>query len=186
MSRPWELTLTVDARGHDDTQVRVVRTGPQHLPHLRVRTGSLLVHCLDAGAVNSVAEAWATARVRMGDLLVREAAPPRHPAQQGAAYPVGEVILEGRQSWSITEPHATQFDGLVTVGCLRVRVHDRVALDTQVRAWSEAAAHARHIFGGRTPPFGRLLEQARITAVQQAAREHDRSVGRGRPRPTQR
>ncbi len=183
MNQPWDLTLTVDAIGHDDSQIQVVRAGPHGLSHLKVRTGSLLVHCLDGNSVTTMAQAWATAKVRAQELLPDRSFPVRREAAEGASYPVGEVVMEGRQRWTVTQPHDGDLAMVVTVGCLQVRVHDRVALDTQLRVWAAATAHGGRLFPGRTPAFNRLVEQARIAEIERATRAHDlRGHGR-RPGP---
>jgi hypothetical protein len=63
---------------------------------------------------------------------------------------------------------------------LTVRVHDKVALDTHVRAWAQASAYTGRVYSRRTPPFDQLLEQAQIAAVRMATREHDRRIDHGR------
>lgn len=169
MTKPWDISLFVDAVGHDDAEVRVGRGGHEQRLHLTVRTGLVLVYCIDAAAAMSSAQAWAAARVRIGDWLPTD--PPARPAAArgvGAAHPTGSVIFEGRQPWNLS----TGGEGLtVTVGPLSVRVRDRTALDTQVRAWSEASAIAVRIFPGRAVPFARLVEQARISSIQRATGE---------------
>ena len=171
MTKPWDISLFVDAVGQDEARVRVGRGGHEQRPHLIVRTGLVLVYCLDAQAAMSTAQAWAAARVRISDWLPTE--PPARPAPApgfGGAHPGGSVIFEGRQPWNLS----TRGEGLtVTVGPLSVRVRDWTALDTHVRAWSEASAVAMRIFPGRSVPFTKLLERARISSIQRAAGERD-------------
>jgi hypothetical protein len=181
MAKPWDLTLTVDAAGHDTAHVRFRRLSPDGAhPHLSVRTGPLLIYCLDPRSVTDMASAWATAQVRAAHLLPVDPQPRPPSRTLGTAYPISEVVLEGRQRWTIAEPKIGQRELRVSVGWLSLRVHDRVALDTQVRAWAQASAFGGKVFGRRTPPFDHLLEQAQIAAVRDAARDHDRRVERNR------
>jgi hypothetical protein len=172
MTKPWDVSLFVDAVGQDEARVRVGRGGHEQRPHLTVRTGLVLVYCIDAAAAMSAAQAWAAARVRISDWLPTE--PPARPARvpgYGQAHPASSVIFEGRQPWNLS----TRGEGLtVTVGCLSVRVRDWTALDTHVRAWSEASAVAMRIFPGRAVPFTQLVQQARISSIQRAAGERQR------------
>jgi hypothetical protein len=112
--------------------------------------------------------------------------PRREPSARpalGAAYPIAEVVVEGRQRWNVRPPDRGQQFLEVGVGWLTVRIHDRVALDTQVRAWAEASAFAIRIFGrNRVPSFDALLEQQQVRAVREAAARDDQRVERGRRR----
>ena len=87
--------------------------------------------------------------------------------------------MEGRQHWNVAEPKTGRHELLLSVGQVTFRVHDRVALDTHVRAWAQASAFTGRVYSRRTPPFDQLLEQAQIAAVRMAARDHDRRVERG-------
>lgn len=174
----------MDAFGHDDTHVSI-QTAWDHRRHLQVRTGSVLIYCLDGAALTSTAQAWAAAQVHAADWLPRnQAAPPDRPTAAGAAYPVGSVIFTGRQPVNLS----TQGDGLlVTVGCVQIRVRDNTALDTHVRAWAQASDLGTRVFPGRAAPFGHLLHEARISSIQRAAGELQppkerpaRRTGRGR------
>jgi len=182
MPKPWDLGLTVDTVGHDSCRVRPRRLTPDGShAHLLVRAGPLTVYVLDPAALTDLASAWAAARVRAGHLLPIELPVPRQPDKPGAAYPLAEVVVEGRQWWNVRAPRRGQPHLLVTAGCMHVRVHDRVALDTQVRAWAEASAFGGRIFGRRrAPSFDHLLEQAQIAAVREAAARDDRQIDRGR------
>lgn len=180
MSAPWELQITVDAVGSERCRIR-----PRHLipdgssPHLAVRAGPVLVYVLDAQAVTDLASAWAAAHVRGAHLLPVMHAKPARSRRPGAAYPVAEVVVEGRQRWNLRLPEPGRDHLLVTTGWLQVRVHDRVALDTQVRAWAEASAWGSRVFRRRPASFDALLEQAQIRAVREAAAKDDRKIGRG-------
>ena len=55
MSDTWKLSLSIEARGHDDTNVRVVRPTGDAVAHLKVRTGEVVVHCLGPAAAMSAA-----------------------------------------------------------------------------------------------------------------------------------
>jgi hypothetical protein len=174
------MALTVDAIGHDAAHVRARRFTAQGAhPHLSVRTGPVIVYCLDARSVTDMASAWAAAHVRGAHRLPVES--PATPASKelGSAFPIAEIVMEGRQHWNIAGPEAGQHPLLVSVGKLTFRVHDRVALDTHVRAWAQASAFTGRVYSRRTPPFDQLLEQAQIAAVRTAARDHDRRVERG-------
>lgn len=186
MPRPWDMQVTVDARGSDNCRARprsIYRDGRS--PHLVVRAGPVSVYAVDARAVTDLATAWAAAQIRGGHLLPVEL-PRRPPAAQpaaGAAYPIAEVVVEGRQRWNVRPPDRQQPFLQVTAGWLTVRVHDRVALDTQVRAWAEASAYGMRIFGRhRLPSFDALLEQQHVRAVREAAARDDRRTDRGRER----
>ena len=169
MTRPWDVQVSIDAVGHDDAQVRVVTSPGSSRPHILVRTGSVLVHCLDGAAVTSAASAWAAGQVRVGDWLPRQPAPrERPPGGFGDAYPAGSVILDGRQRWAIS----TAGEGLtVAIGCLHVQVRDRVALDTHVCAWAQASALATRVYPGRAVPYAQLVRRAQISSIRRAAGE---------------
>jgi hypothetical protein len=136
-----------------------------------------MIYALDPVAITDLATAWAAAHVRGGHLLpvqlpVRQ--PPSRP-QLGAAYPIAEVVVQGRQRWNVRPPDRGQPFIEVGVGSMTVRVHDRVALDTQVRAWAEASARGIQIFGRlRGVPFDELLERQQVRAIREAANRDDR------------
>jgi hypothetical protein len=178
MTSSWNLSLSLDARGHDDTHVSVVPTGGRS-PHLKVRVGGVVIHCLDAAAVMSAARAWAAARLGGSDWRppLREGQRPPEVMDRGAAYPVGSIIFEGRQQWQ-----AANTGGAieVTVGPLLVRVRDMTALDTHVRAWTEASALAARVYPGRVLPFSQLVEQQRVATL----RAEDARLERKPPRNT--
>lgn len=185
MARPWDLRLTVDTVGHDSCRVRPRRLTPDGShAHLLVRAGPLTVFVLDPTALTDLASAWAAAQVRGAHLLPIQLPVPPIKQRPGAAYPLAEVVVEGRQRWNVRPPENGQPHLLVTAGWMNVRVHDRLALDTQVRAWAEASAFGGRIFGrNRTPSFDHLVEQAQIAAVREAAARDDHRVDRrGVPR----
>jgi hypothetical protein len=180
MTSSWDLSLSIEARGHDDTHVSVVPGHGGSSPRLNVRVGSVVVHCLDGTAVMSAAQAWARARVAAVPWSPGLREPRRQPpgVGYGAAYPAASVILDGRQQWqvSLTGPALD-----VTVGPLLVRVHDVTALETHVRAWAQASAAAIRVFPGKAVSFARLVEHERfadVRAVEQA--QQRRRAGRVR------
>jgi hypothetical protein len=179
------MQLTVDATGIDDFKVRTrAMNRDGSLAHLLVRAGPLMVYALDPVAVTDLASAWAAAQIRGGHLLPLQLPTPR-PARAGvgAAYPIAEVVVEGRQRWNVKPPELGRAHLEVGAGWFTVRVHDRVALDTQVRAWSEASAHAIRIFGrSRAMPFDELLERQQIRAIREAAARDDDRLNSQRPR----
>lgn len=164
--------LSVEAAGAQDAQVRIGRTGADRSPHVNVRVGTVIVHCLDPAAVMSIAAAWVEAETRIGRWLP-DTAPPRtaHPRDVGVSYPAGSVIFEGRQPWSIS---TVREDLTVTFGCISVAVRDRAALETHTRAWREAADISVKLYPGRATPYGELLRDARISSIQRAADERRR------------
>jgi hypothetical protein len=183
MTTSWDLSLSIESRGHGDTHVSVVPGVPLRSPHLKVRVGGVVVHCLDGAATMSAARAWANAHVQAGSWLPALRDPVRQPvpAGLGAAYPAGSIILEGRQAWQVSHSgHALD----ITVGPLRVRVHDMTALDTHVRAWSQASAVALRTFPGKALPFARLVEQERyapLRAAEAAAERRRAQLSRLQP-----
>jgi hypothetical protein len=185
VANPWDLRLTVDAVGADSCRARPRRLTPDGShAHLLVRAGPVLVFVLDPAALTDLASAWAAAQVRGAHLLPIQLPTKAALRRSGAAYPLAEVVVEGRQRWNVRPPEPGQPHLLVTAGWLTVRVHDRVALDTQVRAWAEASAFGGALFGRkRTPPFDHLVEQAQIAAVRQAAARDDHRVDRRGPTP---
>ncbi len=183
MTDSWDLSLSIDAHGHDDTNVSVARGVGERSAHVRVRTGLVLVHCLGPAAAMSAAQAWACARVAGMTWL-----PPLHdrrrpaPAPQslGVAYPSATVIFDGRQQWHVQQLGAAMS---ITVGPLQVLAHDATALDTHIRAWTEASAVAARLFPGRAVPFSRLVEHERIAQLKAVDRETEQRRQRRRPRP---
>lgn len=179
MTTAWDLTLSIDARGHDDTRVATLPAGSGGQRQLLVRVGLVTVHCLDGASAMSAGLAWATARFHARSWLPDLDAPlePTPPgaaagsSEFGAAYPTGSILLDGRQRWQVT-PRGMAL--AVTVGPLQVRVHDWTALDTHVRAWTEASAVASRLFPGKSLPFNQLVNQAR----RNACREWDATVDR--------
>lgn len=187
MTTSWELSLSIEARGHDDTHVGVVPGHGGRSPHLNVRVGTVVVHCLDPRAVMSSAEAWAKARVEAESWMPAIRDPRQRPPASGygAAYPAASVILDGRQRWQVS--HAGPVLD-VTVGPLLVRVHDVTALETHVRAWAQASAVATRAFPGKAVPFARLVEHARYAEIRsletaQVQRQSARPRGPRAPAP---
>ena len=145
MSEPWPLQLVIDARHTDRVRVRPQRfgTGPQ--VHLAVRTGPMIVYCLDSAAVSSIAAAWAQAHASSVHLLPTTTPDPRRAASStpGSAWPVGDVVTEGPQRWDVSAPRPGQAFTTVTTDWLTVRVHDREALQTYTHAWEIGRASCR-------------------------------------------
>lgn len=178
MSDAWKLSLSIEARGHDDTRVGLVRAVGGGSPYLRVRTGGVVVHCLGPAAAMSAGEAWACARLASETWL-----PPldnRRPVapvpQLGAAYPSASVIFDGRQPWHVDQAGPAMS---ITIGPLKVLAYDITALDTHIRAWTEATAVATQLFPGKALPFARLVEHQRVAQV----RASDQRPERRQPRP---
>lgn len=188
MSDSWDLSLSIDAHGHDDTAVTVAPAGGSGRPHLKVRAGTVVVHCIDGASAMSAARAWAAAQLSAAEWqpTLRDIRRPAPPVGSGAAYPAGSIIFEGRQPWHVDRVgHALA----ITVGPLQVRAYDMTALETHIRAWTQAAAVATRVFPGRAVPFARVLEQerqARLRAVDEPInRRYRRLDGRqpGLPQP---
>lgn len=187
MTTSWELSLSIEARGHDDSHVGVVPRHGGSSPHLNVRVGTVVVHCLDPRAVMSSAEAWAKARVEAESWMPAIRGPRQRPPASGygAAYPAASVILDGRQRWQVSHTGPVMD---VTVGPLLVRVHDLTALETHVRAWAQASAIAVRAFPGKAVPFARLVEHARYAEVRsletaRVQRQTTRPLGLRAPAP---
>jgi hypothetical protein len=182
MTDSWDLSLSIDAHGHDDTQVSVARGVGERSPHVRVRTGLVLVHCLGPAAAMSAAQAWACARLA-GMTWLPRLDDRRRPAPQGrgAAYPSASVIFDGRQQWHVEQVGAAMS---ITVGPLQVLAHDATALDTQIRAWTEASAVAARLFPGQAVPFSRLVEHERIAQLKAIDRQAGQRSRRHLPRPS--
>lgn len=181
MTTSWELSLSIDARGHDDSHVSVAPGHGGSSPHLNVRVGTVVVHCLDPRAVMSASEAWAKARVEAESWMPAIRGPRQRPPASGygVAYPAASVILDGRQRWQVSHTGPVMD---VTVGPLLVRVHDVTALETHVRAWAQASAIAARAFPGRALPFARLLEHARyaeVRSIETARGQHQTASSRG-------
>jgi hypothetical protein len=161
MRDPWDLRLVVDAHDQDVIRVRPQRfgTGPQ--VHLAVRTGPLLVHCLDSAAVKTIAAAWAQAQASSAHML--PAGPVekgRAKGPQGAAWAAADVVAEGPQRWDVSAPRPGQTFTVVTTDWLTVRVHDRAALGTYTHAWAGACALGIKCLPQPPANFDRLLRDA--------------------------
>lgn len=168
MADTWPLQLTINAAGSDAVRVRARHIGLAR-PHVSVRTGPLVMYCVDGPAVTSMAAAWALAHASSAQLLPHAVTLRRPSPQQSIAAAASDIVLEGRQRWDVVAPRPGQPHALVSCGPLTVRVHDLAALEAHTRAWAVACAlGARHL---HTPPpaFGRLLDSARDIQV---AREH--------------
>jgi hypothetical protein len=177
MTDEWKLSLSIDAHGHDDTHVGVVRAVGEGPPHLKVRTGGVIVHCLGPAAAMSAAEAWACARLAGETWLpAQDNRRPSAPAPHlGVAYPSASIIFDGRQPWHLDHVGPAMS---ITVGPLKVVAYDVTALDTHIRAWTEASAVATRLFPGKAVPFARLVEHQRIGQL----RALDRQPAPRRPR----
>jgi hypothetical protein len=186
MTTPWGLQLSIDARGHDDTRVSTQRLVGTDQQQLLVRVGLVVVHCLDGAAAMSAGLAWATARVHAREWLPDAEEPElrarRATSRYGGAFPTGSVFYDGHQPWQVTPKEQVL---VVTVGPLQVNVHDWIALDTHLRAWTEASAVAAKVFPGKAVPFGRLIDKARTNAFREidAKLERDRNRRRASQAP---
>jgi len=180
MSDAWPLRLTVDARGHDDSSVRVRRTSPAAAAYLSVRVGPVLVHCLDSAAVTGIASAWARAYAAAADLLPTDSRQPRPLATRGGyAAPTAQAVAEGRQRWDVTPPRPGHPYAEVSSSWLTVRVHDATALRAHTRAWAQAVDLGQTAFRPPPKPFSRMLDAA---TAQEAVNRHraDRRTAPGR------
>ena len=171
VTRDWSLQLVVDARGEQNAgRVAVNGTvGPAR--HLAVRTGPVLIRCLDGAAVTSTAAAWAMAHATSAHLLPPRPAAPE-PATRGAgvAAPAGEVALDGHQRWDVSPPRPGQPFLTLTSDWLVVRVHDLPALETHTRTWAVACALGARVLRTAPMPFNQLLANARdLELARQAA-----------------
>ncbi len=94
---------------------------------------------------------------------------------------MGSIIFEGRQHWQASNTG----DAIeVTVGPLLVRVRDMTALDTHVRAWTEASALAARVYPGKSLPFAQLVAQQRVAVLRALDSQPTRRPARkpkGRP-----
>ena len=167
----------MDAHGHDDTSVRTWPSQGDGRDHLVVRVGAMTVFCLDGQAATSAGLAWATARLKAREWLPdldigRVRSSPADNRGYGGAFPAGSLILDGRQRWSVV-PRSDRL--AVTVGPLQVNVYDFTALDTHVRAWTEASALATRLFPDKAVPFNMLVNQARQNALRDVDRRLDRA-----------
>jgi hypothetical protein len=177
MSTSWGLSLSIDAHGHDDTSVRTWPSRGPGLEHLVVRVGMVTVFCLDGDAATSAGLAWATARLKAREWLPdlesdHVPGPATSDHSYGGAFPAGSLILDGRQRWNVV-PRSDSI--AVTVGPLQVNVYDFTALDTHVRAWTEATALATRLFPNKAVPFNMLITQARRNALREVDRRIDKS-----------
>jgi hypothetical protein len=187
MTTSWDLTLSIDAHGHDDTQVSTPPMGGSSGRQLLVRVGLVTVHCLDGASAMSAGLAWARARLHarewLPDLQTQEDRSARRPpvsSEFGGAFPSGSVIFDGRQPWQVTPRDSSL---AVTVGPLQVTVHDWTALDTHVRAWTEASAVATRLYPGKAMAFNQLVNVARRDALREVDAQIERRSNANRRRP---
>jgi hypothetical protein len=182
MTESWALSLSIDAQGHDDTQVSIAKGVGGGGPHLKVRTGPVLVHCLGPAAAMSAAQAWASARLAamswLPPLEDRRGPAPTPSAGLGAAIPCASLIFDGRQPWHVERVGPAMS---ITVGPLQVIARDATALDTHIRAWTEASAVAARLFPGRAVPFSRLIEHERIAQLRALDQKAEQRRRRRRP-----
>lgn len=188
MTDPWAMQLVVDAHDMGTVRVRPRRfgTGPQ--VYLSVHTGPLLVYCLDAKAVTSIAAGWAQAQAASAHLLpatstrAQPAATRRDRVRRGDAYPASDVVTEGYQRWTVAAPTPSQPFAVVATDWLTVRVHDRAALETHTHAWAGACALAAQWMPGPMASFDRLLRDAFDRELAQRYRDDPPSRRTGRAR----
>ena len=180
MADPWPLQLTVDAHGSEDSLVRGRRNTTGGPSYLTVRVGSVLVYCLDAGAVTAMAAAWARAYAASADLLPVTSRQPRPLATRGGyAAPAAQVVAEGPTRWNVTGPRPGHPYAEVASSWLTVRVHDATALRTHTRAWAQASDLGQHVLTRPPVPFRRLLDAANAQEVAHRYRaEHPNWRGR--------
>lgn len=146
---------------------------------MHVVTGPLLTVCLDGTAVQSLAEAWARARVEgASDLPLHgiQPDPPKYlplPDGRGYAAPLANAVTEGRSRWEVTPPE--QYRPYLTVSShwLTIRVHDRTALDIHIRAWAQAQDLALRLMRGSSITFKDMTTEARAQRMSR----HDRLEG---------
>src|SRR4051812_362225 len=60
MANGWDLRLTIDAHGNGRCRVWVRDSG-EGRGHIAIRTGPVVMYCIDGAAVTSMAAAWAVA-----------------------------------------------------------------------------------------------------------------------------
>lgn len=181
MARDWSLQLVVDARDVDAARAVVAPGGGEH-GHIAVRTGPVLIRCLDGAAVTSTAAAWAVAHASSAHLLPIRPVRPVPAAGVGVAAPAGDVVIDGHQRWEVIPPRPGQPYAQLTSEWLAVRVHDIPALDSYTRAWAQACALGGRVL--RTPPvpFAELLRNARDVEAARRFALPDRSDQPGRSR----
>ena len=171
VTRDWSLQLVVDARGEENAGRVAVNGTVGTGRHLAVRTGPVLIRCLDGASVTSTAAAWAMAHATSAHLLSpRAAAVESAAARVGVAAPAGDVALDGPQRWDVSPPRPGQPFLTLTSDWLIVRVHDLPALETHTRTWAAACAVGARVLRTRPVPFNQLLSNARdLELARQAA-----------------
>jgi hypothetical protein len=182
MPRSWRLELTVDAYGLDSARV-LVRPGGGPRGHLAVRTGPVLLHCLDATGITTTAAAWARAHASGARLLpTRPTTTPDAVGPGGVAAPAAEVAIDGPQRWDVTAPSPGHPYVVVASDWLVVRVHDLPALESCTRAWATACALGARLLPNPPVPFAQLLRAERdLDAARQfLIPEHQTTRGRSR------
>jgi hypothetical protein len=162
MTQPWQMHVVVDARDSDTLRVGPRRFGGGPQVHLAVRTGPLLVYCLDGAAIRTIAAAWAQAQASSAHLLPERQPEQRRaaPARKGAAWPVADVVAEGPQRWDVTAPQPRHPFATITTDWLTVRIYDRAALHTYTHAWAGACALGIRMMPNPPVAFDMLLRDA--------------------------
>jgi hypothetical protein len=162
MSEPQGLQLSFDAHGLDTIRVQPRRYGNGPQVHLAVRTGSVLIYCLDSAAIASIAGAWAQAQASTALLLPTRASTPQpvSPARRAGAWPTADVVAEGHQRWDVITPRPGRPFAVVTSDWLTVRIPDQPALQTYTQTWARACAWAAQNMPNPPPVFDRLLRSA--------------------------
>jgi hypothetical protein len=183
------MQVSIDAHDMDTIRVRPRRFGGGPQVHLAVRTGPLLVYCLDSAAVESIAAAWAQAQASSAHLLPSTPSPPKPPGRTGTAsrrrgdaWAAADVVAEGYQRWDVAAPQPAQRYTVVTTNWLTVRLHDRPALEAYTQAWAGACALAQRVMPNAPPTFDRLLRDAFDRELAEQYRDHPAEAPRGRSR----
>lgn len=184
VTRDWSLQMVVDARGEQNTGRVAVNGTVVAGRHLAVRTGPVLIRCLDGASVTSTAAAWAMAHATSAHLLpARPGAPETMAPGVGVAAPAGDVALDGPQRWDVCPPRPGQPFLTLTSDWLVVRVHDLPALETHTRTWALACAVGARVLRTAPVPFNQLLSNARdLELARQAALPLRESSGVSRSR----
>jgi hypothetical protein len=75
----------------------------------------------------------------------------------GSAWPVADVVIEGRQKWDVIPTGDKRPYTTISTDWMTVRVHDRPALEANTHAWAGMCALAIKHLPGNAPNYDRLL-----------------------------